>query len=44
MLCAQELIGKVTEVLRSAPPLKPNNASVDLLLAVGRLQVCVCFH
>ena len=30
----------MTEVLRQAPPQKPNNAAVDLLLAVGRLQVC----
>lgn len=35
----QELITKVTEVLKDSPPLKPNNAAVDLLLAVGRLQV-----
>lgn len=37
---AQELISKVSEVLKESPPLKPSNAAVDLLLAVGRLQAC----
>jgi hypothetical protein len=38
----QELITKITEVLKESPPLKPSNAAVDLLLAVGRLQVLPC--
>jgi hypothetical protein len=36
----QELMTKISEVLKESPPLKPSNAAVDLLLAVGRLQVC----
>jgi hypothetical protein len=36
----QELITKILEVLKESPPLKPSNAAVDLLLAVGHLQVC----
>ena len=33
-------MSKICEVLRESPPLRPSNAAVDLLLAVGRLQVC----
>ena len=33
-------MSKIAEVLRESPPLRPSNAAVDLLLAVGRLQVC----
>ena len=36
----QALMSKIYEVLRESPPLRPSTAAVDLLLAVGRLQVC----
>lgn len=36
----QELMCKISEVLRESPPLRPGTAAVDLLLAVGHLQVC----
>lgn len=35
----QELVTKIEEVMAGSPPLHPSTAAVDLMLAVGRLQV-----